>query len=245
MKPGTILGHEAVGVVEEVGDAVRGFSPGDRVIVCSTVSCGICPQCRAGNTAQCDVANPNGETSGITTTRLRYRYASYHGGFSAWRTGAVTTARSARIPVTAGYDYCFEAQATDLSGNTSAWSAPTCIARALDDRSLSASSGWVRKTGSHFYLHTATNTSRTGRALARTKAVLDRVGVVATTCRWCGAVRVYVGRHYIGTVSLRSSSTHYQRVLLLKPFSLRSGTVKLVTTSGKLVQVDGLVISRS
>jgi threonine dehydrogenase-like Zn-dependent dehydrogenase len=64
MKPGTVLGHEAIGVVEEVGDAVRGFSPGDRVIVCSTMSCGVCPQCRAGNTAQCDVANPNGPAAG-------------------------------------------------------------------------------------------------------------------------------------------------------------------------------------
>ncbi|MDN4613254.1 alcohol dehydrogenase catalytic domain-containing protein [Leifsonia sp. F6_8S_P_1B] len=64
MVPGTILGHEAVGVVEEVGEAVRGFSPGDRVIVCSTMSCGVCAQCRAGNTAQCDVANPNGPAAG-------------------------------------------------------------------------------------------------------------------------------------------------------------------------------------
>ena len=66
MQPGTILGHEAVGVVEAVGDAVRGFSPGDRVIVCSTISCGVCPQCRAGNTAQCDVANPNGPAAGTS-----------------------------------------------------------------------------------------------------------------------------------------------------------------------------------
>jgi threonine dehydrogenase-like Zn-dependent dehydrogenase len=40
MRPGTLLGHEAVGVVEEVGTAVRGFAPGDRVVVCSTISCG-------------------------------------------------------------------------------------------------------------------------------------------------------------------------------------------------------------
>ncbi len=60
MQPGTILGHEAVGIVEQVGDEVRNFSPGDRVVVCSTVSCGVCPPCRAGHTAQCDNANPNG-----------------------------------------------------------------------------------------------------------------------------------------------------------------------------------------
>jgi threonine dehydrogenase-like Zn-dependent dehydrogenase len=38
--------------------------PGDRVIVCSTISCGVCAQCRAGNTAQCDVANANGPAAG-------------------------------------------------------------------------------------------------------------------------------------------------------------------------------------
>ncbi len=64
MKEGTILGHEAVGVVEETGENVRGFSPGDRVIVNSTVSCGACRYCREGHTAQCDVANPNGPTAG-------------------------------------------------------------------------------------------------------------------------------------------------------------------------------------
>jgi threonine dehydrogenase-like Zn-dependent dehydrogenase len=64
MQEGTVLGHEAVGVVTEVGSAVRRFRPGDRVIVCSTISCGTCRQCRAGNTAQCDTANPNGPPAG-------------------------------------------------------------------------------------------------------------------------------------------------------------------------------------
>jgi len=66
MREGTILGHEAVGVVTEVGDAVRGFSPGDRVIVDSTMSCGACRYCRAGHTSQCDVANPNGPQAGTS-----------------------------------------------------------------------------------------------------------------------------------------------------------------------------------
>ena len=64
MQEGTILGHEAVGVVEQVGDAVRGFSPGDRVVINSTVSCGSCRYCRAGHTAQCDKANVNGPDAG-------------------------------------------------------------------------------------------------------------------------------------------------------------------------------------
>jgi threonine dehydrogenase-like Zn-dependent dehydrogenase len=64
MRPGTILGHEAVGVVEETGPQVRNFNPGDRVVIPSTIGCGSCVYCRAGYYAQCDNANPNGPDAG-------------------------------------------------------------------------------------------------------------------------------------------------------------------------------------
>ncbi len=64
MKPGTILGHEGVGIVEEVGKGIRNLSPGDRVVVASTIACGACNYCRAGYYSQCDVANPNGPLAG-------------------------------------------------------------------------------------------------------------------------------------------------------------------------------------
>src|SRR4051794_32137736 len=64
MKAGTILGHEGVGVVEEVGRAVTVIRPGDRVVIPSTIACGHCSYCRAGYHAQCDNANPNGPLAG-------------------------------------------------------------------------------------------------------------------------------------------------------------------------------------
>jgi threonine dehydrogenase-like Zn-dependent dehydrogenase len=64
MRPGTILGHEGVGVIEEVGPQVRNFSAGDRVVIPSTIGCGRCVYCRAGYYAQCDVTNPNGRDAG-------------------------------------------------------------------------------------------------------------------------------------------------------------------------------------
>nr|MDT0664303.1 alcohol dehydrogenase catalytic domain-containing protein [Micromonospora sp. DSM 115978] len=64
MKEGTVLGHEAVGVVEEAGDGVRNLRPGDRVVVPSTIACGTCSYCRAGYYAQCDNANPHGSAAG-------------------------------------------------------------------------------------------------------------------------------------------------------------------------------------
>ena len=64
MVPGTVLGHEGVGVVEEVGSAVRNFRPGDRVVLPSTIACGNCSYCRDGYYSQCDGANPNGPSAG-------------------------------------------------------------------------------------------------------------------------------------------------------------------------------------
>src|SRR5215813_1431995 len=64
MKPGTILGHEGVGVVEEFGSAIRNLKRGDRVVIPSSIACGNCSYCRDGYYAQCDRANPNGADSG-------------------------------------------------------------------------------------------------------------------------------------------------------------------------------------
>jgi len=64
MRPGTILGHEGVGIVEALGADVRNLQIGDRVVVPATIACGNCANCRAGYYAQCDVANPNGPQAG-------------------------------------------------------------------------------------------------------------------------------------------------------------------------------------
>ena len=46
VRPGRILGHEAVGTVEDVGSAVRTMGPGDRVLVSCISVCGACRYCR-------------------------------------------------------------------------------------------------------------------------------------------------------------------------------------------------------
>ncbi len=51
--PGRILGHEAVGTVEEVGAAVTNVRPGDRVLVSCISACGRCRFCREGRFGQC------------------------------------------------------------------------------------------------------------------------------------------------------------------------------------------------
>ncbi|MBV8374753.1 MAG: alcohol dehydrogenase catalytic domain-containing protein, partial [Candidatus Eremiobacteraeota bacterium] len=60
MKPGTILGHEGVGRVEAVGKGVRNLRAGERVVIPSTIACGVCSYCRASYYSKCDRANPAG-----------------------------------------------------------------------------------------------------------------------------------------------------------------------------------------
>src|SRR6201985_2509195 len=52
--PPLVMGHEAAGTVAEVGEGVRQFAVGDRVTFDSTVYCGECEYCRAGDVNLCD-----------------------------------------------------------------------------------------------------------------------------------------------------------------------------------------------
>ncbi|MDX2602479.1 zinc-dependent alcohol dehydrogenase family protein [Streptomyces caniscabiei] len=53
VRPGTVLGHEAVGEIVEVGSDVRTVRPGDRVLVSCITACGRCRYCREGTYGQC------------------------------------------------------------------------------------------------------------------------------------------------------------------------------------------------
>ena len=54
MTPGDILGHEPMGIVEEVGSEVTKLAVGDRVVVPFVIACGHCHYCRLGLTTQCE-----------------------------------------------------------------------------------------------------------------------------------------------------------------------------------------------
>src|SRR4249919_1103917 len=54
--PGLTIGHEAVGVIHELGAGVTGYEIGQRVLVGAITPCGQCEPCLAGNRSQCQVA---------------------------------------------------------------------------------------------------------------------------------------------------------------------------------------------
>lgn len=91
MQPGTVLGHEGVGVVEEIGRDVRNLNVGDRVVIPSTIACGVCSYCRKGYYAQCDNANPHGKRAGT----------AFYGGPSTTGPFHGLQAEKARVPFAA------------------------------------------------------------------------------------------------------------------------------------------------
>ncbi|KKB35660.1 zinc-dependent alcohol dehydrogenase [Bacillus thermotolerans] len=64
LSPGYIIGHEPMGVVEEVGPDVTKVKKGDRVVLPFNVSCGECFYCHNHMESQCDNANPHKDTGG-------------------------------------------------------------------------------------------------------------------------------------------------------------------------------------
>lgn len=63
-EPGTVFGHENLGVVEEVGPAVRTLRAGDRVVLPFNIACGFCFNCERGFPNACLTTNPHSHAGG-------------------------------------------------------------------------------------------------------------------------------------------------------------------------------------
>jgi alcohol dehydrogenase len=72
-QPGTVLGHEAVGTVVEIGSGVSTLTPGDRVLASCISACGTCRYCRTGSYGQCLAGG--GWILGHTTDGVQAQYA--------------------------------------------------------------------------------------------------------------------------------------------------------------------------
>jgi threonine dehydrogenase-like Zn-dependent dehydrogenase len=80
LSPGDILGHEAMGIVEEVGAQVAHIRPGDRVVVPFNISCGQCWMCTRGLFAQCETTQNRATGKGAALFGYTSLYGSVPGG---------------------------------------------------------------------------------------------------------------------------------------------------------------------
>ena len=80
LKPGDILGHEAMGIVEAVGPEVTHVKAGDRVVIPFGISCGSCWMCSRGLFAQCETTQVRAQGKGAALFGYTSLYGSVPGG---------------------------------------------------------------------------------------------------------------------------------------------------------------------
>jgi len=149
-----------------------------------------------------------------------------------------------------GAHVCSQARLRDHAGNVGPWSVTRCTDTAMDDadprvlidsawRGTLSAAGWIEQA----YW---TTTVRGATISTDPPLYVRHVGVVATVCPTCGSLDVYVGAQHVGRISLLSSRTVRRRALALPTGRLAHGRVVVVVSSrGRMVRVDGLVVSAS
>lgn len=80
MRPGDVLGHEAMGVVEEVGAEVEHVQPGDRVVIPFNISCGGCFMCERRLYAHCETTQVREHGKGAALFGYTILYGEVPGG---------------------------------------------------------------------------------------------------------------------------------------------------------------------
>ncbi len=80
LSPGDVLGHEPMGIVEEVGPEVTHIKVGDRVVVPFNISCGSCWMCSRGLYAQCETTQVRAQGKGAALFGYTSLYGSVPGG---------------------------------------------------------------------------------------------------------------------------------------------------------------------
>ncbi|MQB01032.1 MAG: hypothetical protein GEU78_12180 [Actinobacteria bacterium] len=179
--------------------------------------------------------------SGVAFYRIQRRTAPPNRALGAWQGAGTSNTTSRTIGGLPGYTYCFRVAAVNGAGLRSAFSTARCTALPRNDRSLSASDGWARRSGSGHYLGTFSRTSRFGATL-RKHLTAKRLALVATRCPGCGTVKVFLGRRLLKKVSLGATATRKKRVIRIATFSSRrSGRVRIrVVSRKKPVLIEGL-----
>lgn len=80
LSKGDVLGHESMGIVEEVGSAVTHLQPGDRVVIPFVIACGDCFMCSRGLTTQCETTQNREQGTGAALYGYTSLYGSVPGG---------------------------------------------------------------------------------------------------------------------------------------------------------------------
>ncbi len=98
MGQGDILGHEPMGVVEEVGSAVDTLSVGDRVVLPFQISCGSCFMCDQGLQTQCETTQVRDQGTGAALYGFSKLYGEVPGGQAEYLRAPLAQANAVVVP---------------------------------------------------------------------------------------------------------------------------------------------------
>jgi hypothetical protein len=184
--------------------------------------------------------------SPVTTGTVRVRSAAWNGGFGGYTYPLQNSATKAfSFAGAPGHTYCFSTQAKDSVGNLSTWSGERCTTVPLDDRSLTRVKGFKKATGSANYLGTFVKAKKKGSVLTLGNVKASRIALVAGLVAKGGKVKVTFAGQNLGTFSLKGSGSKH--VIAVKSFgSVKTGklVIKVVSRTGKVVRIDGVVIAK-
>jgi len=84
LEKGEILGHEWIGIVDEVGSAIKEVKPGDRVVASFQIACGTCKFCKDGLSSMCDKTNSSEVQEKLYGKPFAglFGYSHFAGGFA-------------------------------------------------------------------------------------------------------------------------------------------------------------------
>jgi len=190
------------------------------------------------------VAWAGADPNGVAWFDVRYTKAAWNGKAGApVNYKLATRSTSATFTGTPGYEYCFSVRARDQAGNTSAYSSAKCTAIPLDDRSLTASSGWKKLSSKAFYLGTSMQSTASGKTLTRKGAIAGRAVLIVDEGKGFGTINVLYNGKIVKKISLAATRTK-NHVAITLPKVTRATTIVIKTTSTKKVQIDGLLLAR-
>ncbi len=97
-----VVGHEPMGIVEEVGPDVKHLKKGDRVVIPFNIGCGECYYCKNQMESQCDESNPHGEIGGLFG--FTEMFGNYPGGQAEYLRVPYADFTSFKVPESSSLD---------------------------------------------------------------------------------------------------------------------------------------------